>query len=166
MRLPSLLAATALVAVLAGCGGSNPPAEPASSSAPATSSEAAAPDASASAQTTEVAAQPAGDDKIAPMFGVWGLDPSQCTQTLTITKTRFEGPDSGCDISGWSDNGDGTYTAKMSCSASGQSSSEDVKMRPIFAPSGEGIDLTYVARNNLQSTVLRCGPPPSAEASN
>lgn len=91
------------------------------------------------------------------MYGNWGLDPANCgDQMLKISKTRFEGPGAGCDITGFTDNGDGTYTAAMTCKADGQSSSERIQMRPIFAPTGEGIDLTYLDRNNLQSEVLRC----------
>ena len=44
----------------------------------------------------------------------------------------------------------------MSCSANGQTSKERISMRPIFAPTGEGIDLIYLDRNNLKSEVLRC----------
>jgi len=77
-------------------------------------------------------------------------------QVLKISAKRFEGPGSGCDITGFSDNGDGTYTASMSCTAGGQTSNERISMRPIFAPTGEGIDLIYLDRNNLKSEVLRC----------
>ena len=34
-----------------------------------------------------------------------------------------------------------------------------IQMRPIFAPTGEGIDLTYLDRDNLKSEVLRCDVP-------
>jgi hypothetical protein len=44
----------------------------------------------------------------------------------------------------------------MSCKADGQTSQERIQMRPIFAPTGEGIDLTYLDRNSLKSEVLRC----------
>lgn len=136
--LPALL--------LAACGGGNPPAQ--------TSSAAQAP-AAPPAQT--VAAKPANDKALAPLFGNWGLDPANCgKQVLKISKTRFEGPGSGCDISGYSDNGDGTYTAQMSCTANGATSTEKIQMRPIFAPTGEGIDLVYLDRKNQQTEVLRC----------
>ncbi len=29
-------------------------------------------------------------------------------------------------------------------------------MRPIFAPTGEGIDMVYLDRDNFKSEVLRC----------
>ena len=132
------LAALALPLLLAACSSSTPPA-PAASAIPA-------------AQTTKVAA-PANDDALKPLFGTWALDPTQCTgPVLKISKTRFEGSDSGCDIAGYTDNGDGTYTASVTCSGT----AEKIQMRPIFAPTGEGIDLTYLDRKNLQSEVLRC----------
>ena len=136
--LPALL--------LAACGGGTRPAQ--------TSSTAQSP-AAPPAQT--VAAKPADDKALAPLFGSWGLDPANCgQQVLKISKTRFEGPGSGCDISGYSDNGDGTYTAQMSCAANGATSTEKIQMRPIFAPTGEGIDLVYLDRQNQTSEVLRC----------
>ena len=137
--LPALL--------LAACGGGNPPTQ-------STSSAAQAP-AAPPAQT--VAAKPADDKALAPLFGSWGLDPANCgQQVLKISKTRFEGPGSGCDITGYSDNGDGTYIAQMSCTASGATSNEKIQMRPIFTPTGEGIDLVYLDRQNQQTEVLRC----------
>ena len=75
---------------------------------------------------------------------------------LKISKKSFAGSGSSCTISAFSDNGDGSYTATMSCKANGQTSQERIQMRPIFAPTGEGIDLTYLDRNNLKSEVLRC----------
>lgn len=141
MRALSLLAFV-LIIPLAGCGGDAPPAAGSSS---------ASPDAPAAA------AMPANDDDLQPLFGTWALDPSQCGgQVLKISKTRFEGPGSACDVAGYADNGNGTYTATMSCTANGQTSTERISMRPIFAPSGEGIDLVYLDRQNLASEVLRC----------
>jgi hypothetical protein len=133
-----------LLVLLAACGGNQPTG--AASSATQQTAQAAAP------------AAPAGDDALAPLFGDWALDLAQCTggQTLQISKVRFEGPGSGCDITGFTDNGDGTYTAAMSCTANGKTATEKIQMRPIFAPTGEGIDLVYLNRDNLQSTVLRC----------
>src|SRR5689334_2539822 len=132
-----------LVLPLAACGGDAPPAAP-------SSSQAAAPAPAASGKAAK-------DADIAPLFGTWALDPAQCGgQVLKISKTRFEGPGSGCDISGFVDNGNGSYTAAMSCASSGQASTERISMRPIFAPSGEGIDLIYLDRKNLASEVLRC----------
>jgi len=151
MRHLRFAAIASAALLLAACGNNNQPAQP-SSSAAASSKQVAD-------TTTQPAAPaaPAADDKLKPLFGSWGLDPGNCgDQVLKISKTRFEGPGSGCDISGFTDNGNGTFTAAMSCTANGGTSTEKVQMRPIFAPTGEGIDLVYVDRNNLASTVLRC----------
>ncbi len=138
MRLVPFLCLLPVVFGLAACGGSAPPA------------------ASSSAVVAQAAA-PAADAALEPLFGTWALDPSQCGgQVLKISKTRFEGPGSACDISGFIDNGNGSFTAAMSCAASGQTANERISMRPIFAPTGEGIDLVYLDRKNLASEVLRC----------
>lgn len=153
MRQLRLAAIVLPALLLAACGGGNSPPPPAQPSAAAPSSEAQA---APPAAPADVAA-PADDKVLAPLFGTWGLDPANCgDQVLKISKTRFEGPGSGCDIAGFTDNGDGTYTASMTCTAQGQSAKERISMRPIFAPTGEGIDMVYLDRNNLKSEVLRC----------
>ena len=150
MRASSLLPLLLLVP-LAACGGGTPPASSSSTGQTAAAAPALAPAA------TNAAAKPAKDSDLKPLFGTWALDPDQCGgQVLKISKTRFDGPGSGCDISGFTDNGNGSFTASMSCASSGQASTERISMRPIFAPSGEGIDLIYLDRKNLASEVLRC----------
>ncbi len=137
---------------LAACSGEPTPAPSATASSEAPAAPAATP----------VASAPAADDALSPLFGTWALDPRQCDgPVLKISKARFEGAENGCDISGYSDNGDGTYTAAMSCVAEGQTANESIQMRPIFAPTGEGIELVYLNRDNLATTVLRC-PEPAA----
>jgi len=143
MRQFRLAAAIVVPGLLAACGGGNPPP--------------AQPSTQASAPSTTQVATPATADAIKPLFGDWGLDPAHCgDQVLKISAKRFEGPGSGCDITGFTDNGDGTLTAAMSCTANGQTSKERISMRPIFGPTGEGIDLIYLDRKNLASEVLRC----------
>ena len=145
-HLPLIAIAIPAALLLAACGSGTPPPPQTAS----TSSSAAAP-------TTTQVATPANDDALKPLIGNWGLDPANCgDQVLKISAKRFEGPGSGCDISGFTDNGDGTFTAAMSCTANGQTSKERIQMRPIFAPTGEGIDLVYLDRKNLASEVLRC----------
>lgn len=145
-HLPLIAIAIPAALLLAACGSGTPPPPQTAS----TSSSAAAP-------TTTQVATPASDDALKPLIGNWGLDPANCgDQVLKISAKRFEGPGSGCDISGFTDNGDGTFTAAMSCTANGQTSNERIQMRPIFAPTGEGIDLVYLDRKNLASEVLRC----------
>jgi hypothetical protein len=136
-------AALAVTLLLGACSG-----EPAPAPAP---SQPAAP-----AETAPVAAN---DDALAPLFGSWALDPASCGEVLRISKTRFEGAENGCDISGYTDNGDGSFTAAMACTSAGQTANELIRMRPIFAPTGEGIDLTYIDRDGLEVTVLRCAAP-------
>jgi len=153
MRASSLLPFL-LIIPLAACGGGTPPAE--SSSTTTQAADATAP-AAAPAAVKAASGKPAKDADLKPLFGTWALDPAQCgAQVLTISKARFEGPGSGCDISGFADNGNGSFTATMSCTSSGQAATERISMRPIFAPSGEGIDLIYLDRKNLTSEVLRC----------
>jgi hypothetical protein len=130
---------------LAACTGNEPPpAQPsAASSAPPPSQEAA----------------PATDEALTPVFGTWALNPNQCEQNIKISKTRFEGAENGCDITSFGDNGDGSFTAAMSCLSQGQTANEQIVMRPVFAPTGEGVELTYVNRDNLQTLLLRCAEP-------
>ena len=145
-HLPLVAIAIPTALLLAACGGGNPPPPQTSS----TTSSAAPP-------TTTQVGTPATGDALKPLIGNWGLDPANCgDQVLKISAKRFEGPGSGCDITGFTDNGNGTYIAAMSCTANGQTSNERIQMRPIFAPTGEGIDLVYLDRKNLASEVLRC----------
>jgi hypothetical protein len=144
---PFYLAVLVPALALSSCGGNPPPTNPSSETA----------------QAQPAQSSVAADDALAPLFGTWALDPAQCGgQVLKISKSRFEGAENGCDISGYTDNGDGSYTAAMSCTAEGQTASESIKMRPIFTPTGEGIDLTYLNRENLTTTVLRCPEPAAA----
>jgi hypothetical protein len=144
MRRISLAASLLPLLFLAACtGGGNPPPAPSSEPAPA-------------APATQPVA--ADDEALAPLFGSWGLDPAACIQTLKISKTRFEGAENGCDITGYTDNGDGSYTAALSCG----SAQEQIKMRPVFAPTGEGVELTYLNRDNQETLVLRCADPKAA----
>lgn len=145
MRRLSIAASMLPLFFLAACGGGNPPPPAPASSEPAAAAPAAQPVA-------------ADDDALTPLFGEWGLDPAACTQTLKISKTRFEGAENGCDITGYTDNGDGSYTAALSCG----SAQEQIKMRPVFAPTGEGVELTYLNRDNLETLVLRCAGPDAA----
>jgi len=144
MRLATLPLMILPALLLAGCSNEQQPAAPAASQVPA-----AAP-----------VATPAADDALAPLFGTWALDPAQCGgPVLKISKTRFEGAENGCDIQSFTDTGHGAFTAALACLGEGQTVAEQIVMRPVFAPTGEGIELTYVNRDNLQTTVLRCREP-------
>ena len=146
-----ILSAASLLPVLllAACGGDTPPAQ-----------STATPSAAAAAPAQPAAAS---DDDLTPLFGAWGLDPSRCDQVIKISRTRFEGAENGCDISSFTDNGDGSYTAAMSCTSHGQTANEQIKMEPVFAPTGEGVELTYINRDNLKTTLLRCGAAEAAD---
>ena len=143
MRRPLIALSLVPLLALAACtGNAPPPAEP-SSAPPAPSQE----------------AEPATDEALAPLFGTWALDPNQCEQNIKISKTRFEGAENGCDITSFGDNGDGSFTAAMSCLSQGQTADEQIRMRPVFAPTGEGVELTYLNRDNLETLLLRCAEP-------
>lgn len=141
---PFRFAAIALpMLLLAACGGSNPAPTASSSEASGT----AAPAASA-------AATPASNDSTEVVFGTWAVDPAQCTAPVVISATKYSEGSKACDVSGFTDNGDGTMTADMSCGGA----AEQVKMRPIFGPLGAGIDLSGSA---APTTVYRCAAPKS-----
>jgi hypothetical protein len=157
MKLLHFAALGVPLLLAAGSGGTPPPATPAASSSAAPQTAATAPQSAAAA--------PASAEGLAPLFGTWPADLSQCGQTtgpIKISQTRFEGAENGCDISGYADNGDGTFTAALACQSQGQTANENIRMRPIFAPTGEGIDLIYVDRGNQAFTVLRCKEPKAA----
>ncbi len=130
---------------LAACTGNEPPP--------------AQPSAASSAPPPPQDAEPASDEALAPLFGTWALNPNQCEQNIKISKTRFEGAENGCDITSFGDNGDGSFTAAMSCASQGQTADEQIRMRPVFAPTGEGVELTYLNRDNLETLLLRCAEP-------
>jgi hypothetical protein len=148
---PVRLAAIAMSALLlAACNGGD---KPAAETPVAETSAAVTPVAAAPAAV----ATPASSRALKSLFGTWAPDLANCgDQAIKISATAFEGAGNTCSVSGYTDNGDGTFTAAMSCSSSGKSADEKVQMRPIFAPSGEGIDLVYLSRNNQKAEVLRC----------
>jgi hypothetical protein len=96
---------------------------------------------------------------VAALFGTWAADLGQCggpTGPIMISQTRFEGAENGCDITGFTDNGDGTYTAALACQSQGQASNESIRMTPMFAPTGRAIEMVYLDRDNQTFTVLSC----------
>ncbi len=105
----------------------------------------------------EAPAQPAApaDAETAPLFGSWAVDPANCGTPITISATRFEGAENLCDITSLEASGDG-FTASLTCTSQGQTSSEKISMTPLFGPQGEGIRLQYVDRGGDPVTVFRC----------
>ena len=170
-----------LVGVLAACDNSPPPA-PEQPQAPAPtvqvqpaqpSSQSAAqpvaplPSASQPAQVAVVAPIPRpvnerpltgrAQAELAPLFGTWATDLRNCESgAIRISRTRFEGAENGCDIASIVDTGGWNFVATLVCASQGQSVRERIGMVPLFAPTGEGIGLTYLDRDNQQVTVLRC----------
>ena len=99
---------------------------------------------------------PAATDPAAPLFGRWAADLSNCGAPIVISASRFEGAENICDITELADNGDGTFTASLTCTGEGQTVSERIAMTPIFGPPGEGIRLSYLDRGGDPVTVFRC----------
>lgn len=119
-------------------------------------------DTSAGASQAVAEAAPAADPDTAPLFGSWAVTPANCGTPIVISATRFEGAENSCDITGLADNGDGTFTAALSCTGEGQKASERIAMTPLFGPSGEGIRLNYLDRVGEPVTVFRCKGPATA----
>ena len=71
-----------------------------------------------------------------------------------ISQSRFEGAENGCDIASIVDTGGWNFVATLSCTSQGGTAQERIGMVPLYAPSGEGIGLTYLDRDNQQVTVL------------
>lgn len=145
--------------LLAGCDQSpKPPPAAETPAAPA----AAAPATPAAATTTPAPAAPSATGELAalaPLVGSWAADATACGTPIVIDTASFSGAENTCTISGWTDNGDGTYTAAMGCQAEGQTNNERIRMTPIFGPTGEGIRLEYLDRDGSKATVFRCAVP-------
>jgi hypothetical protein len=162
MSISRIVLATGALALLAACGGNTnpPPAQQAAATTTTTTTTAtAAPAAPAAAPASAPAnTQIAADDPRAPLMGTWAPDPASCdSPPITITPSRFLGAENQCDMATLEDNGDGSFTTTLSCTSQGQSNTEKVSMRPLFAPSGEAIGIVWLDRNNQESTVYRCG---------
>ena len=148
MTLLRLASALPLVALLAACD-DNP--KPPVAELPAITAPAAA------ASPARAAATPASAAAAEPMFGSWSASLANCdTAAVTITATEFLGAENRCDITRLDDNGDGTFTAGLACTSQGQTASENIRMTPVFAPTGEGVVLEYLDRGGERVTLLRC----------
>ena len=92
-RIRLVAIAIPILLAVAACGGGNQPNPPSSQASTQTP---------APAPTT--VSGPADQKALAPLFGTWALDLASCgKQALTISAKRFEGPGSGCDITGLTD---------------------------------------------------------------
>lgn len=158
MRSSRLVLLVAVLPLLAAC--DNSPKPPAAPSQPAAVQTPAAPTPPApkppvASTQPPIASRPASNALVAPVLGEWAVDLNDCgeeSSTITIADNAFSGAENSCDISGFGDNGDGTLTATLQCGGN----TERVLMEPLFAPSGEGIGLTYLDRGSDEFTVLRC----------
>lgn len=144
----------ALPILLAACGQNTP--EPAAQAEPAIEVPAVEVPAVAA---PEAAPAPVADADTAPLFGTWAGDPANCEFPIEISATSFEGAENICEITSLADNGDGSFTAALTCDSQGEVNSESIVMTPLFGPTGEGIRLNYVDRGGDPVTVFRCRAP-------
>lgn len=154
MPLPKVALLLLAVPLLAACEGSAPPAAPDGDAA-------AAPAAATPAATSSAA--PATDAEMAPLFGTFAADLGWCDGDtggegfpVTITPTEFNGRENVCTINGITALGEGSYEAALTCTAEGQTVDERLELVPIFAPSGEGLRISYIDRGGASTTLLRC----------
>ena len=145
------LALFALPLILAACDQNTTP--PASEAPPAPAVQAPAVETPAPAP----AATGASNLDLAPITGNWAALPENCASPIVITPTSFEGAENVCEITGLTDNGDGSLTAALTCQSAGETASESIRMTPIFGPTGEGIRLDYLDRGGEAVNVFRCG---------
>jgi hypothetical protein len=161
----------AVIALLAACDSSAPPKPPAPTTPAATVKPVpVGPLPTAPVPQTDVAVaaptpapsnqRPLSRQQLAalePLFGTWATDLNNCNNgAITISQSRFEGAENGCDIASIVDTGSWNFVATLSCTSQGRTAQERIRMIPLYAPSGEGIGLTYLDRDNQQVTVLRC----------
>ncbi|HEV7276376.1 MAG TPA: hypothetical protein VGN80_08815 [Devosiaceae bacterium] len=154
MPLPKAVLLLLSLPLLAACEGSAPPAT--------SEADAVAVPAVETAATTPSAA-PVSDAALAPLVGTFAADLSWCDGEaggdgfpVTITPTEFRGRENVCAINGITDLGDGRYEASLTCTGEGQTVDERLELVPIFAPSGEGLRITYTDRGEASTTLLRC----------
>jgi hypothetical protein len=141
--------------LLAACESSTPPAGGTAAPQPAPAVEVPAVEAPAASAPPASTGQAALD----PLIGSWAASPANCASPILITADSFQGLENTCQIGGWTDNGDGTFTAAMTCQSEGQTASESIQMEPLFGPQGEGIRLSYVDRGGDPVTVFSCPAP-------
>jgi len=144
MRLGIVAVLAIALPLLAACSNDQAPAKPA-----AATPAAETPGKTTPAKTTP--AKPAATVKVpagaAPLIGTWAASLASCGDpkaVTTITSTTYASPAGKCDISLAADK-DGFSTA---CG------SAKMTLTPVFAPSGEGINV--VVGDGKRQTILRC----------
>jgi hypothetical protein len=159
-----LLPLAALPFLLAACGSDNgntappatPPAAPVATVPVAPAPATPAPAAPAAPAPAAPAGQSASGD-LGFLWGRWSADLARCdSAAIAISETRFEGAENSCALSGLTDTGDGSYSARLACTSQGSQNSERLAMTPVFTPTGEGLVLVYPDRGPERITLLRC----------
>ena len=160
---PTLLALSAipLALALSACENSQQPANTANPPAAPAAATPAAP--APAAPTPAPAPQSTAAADLEPLVGTWATGPEACGTPITIAADSFKGYENSCQITGWTNNGDGTFTAAVSCASEGQTAAEKITMTPLFGPQGEGIRLAYDDRGGDPVTVFRCPTPRAAQ---
>lgn len=142
MRTTTLLALALLAPLLAACDGGTPPAKPAAE----VSAPAKAPDTPAKVPAAPAKVKlPAGAQ---PLLGSWSADLAACGDAgsvTVITATALKSAARSCDIS-LAANKDGSFSTTCG--------NEKLNLMPVFAPTGEGINL--VVGEGKRQTLLRC----------
>ncbi|HEV7276378.1 MAG TPA: hypothetical protein VGN80_08825 [Devosiaceae bacterium] len=91
----------------------------------------------------------------ADIFGSWAAERAECElatgQRIIVSDTRFADAAGTCEINELVDSGDG-FTASMSCDRGGGTEAELLK----FTPDGDTMTLTWVARDEPETTLVRC----------
>ena len=140
MRLAIVAVFAISLPLLAACSNDQAP-KPAAETPAATKPAAATPAAATPAASAKI---PAGAE---PLIGTWAASLSDCSNkaaVTTITATSYVSPAGKCDIS-LKPNKDGFSTA---CG------SAQMTLTPVFAPSGEGVNV--VGADGKRQTILRC----------
>ena len=153
-NVQAALAVVVLPLLLAACDGGTPTPPAADTPAPAPAVEVQQP-----AATVEPVA-PARELDLQPVVGSWGFDAPTCSAPIAIDGTSFRGLENVCEVTGWTVDGD-TYTATMTCTGEGTTTSERLAMTALFGPQGEGLRLNHLDRGGDPVLVFRCRAPRS-----
>lgn len=144
MRLGIAAVFAIALPLLAACSNDQAPAKPAAQTPAAETPAKATPAVTTPAKPAATVKVPAG---AAPLIGTWATSLASCGDpkaVTTITATSYASPAGTCDIS-LTANKDGFSTA---CG------SAQMTLTPVFAPSGEGINV--VVGDGKRQTILRC----------
>jgi hypothetical protein len=133
-----------ILPLLAACNNDSTPKAPSAEAPAAAATPAKAP------ATGKTPAAPAATAKLPPgarpLIGSWAaLDCTDKTGLTVVSASKFSAAGKSCDIA-LNDNKDGTFSATCN--------KQELKLTPIFGPSGEGIRIAV--GDAKSSTVFRC----------